>query len=109
MSEIETGGTISPEESDPRSGMTMLVGVVGVALLVVVVLLLVVLFNRPAENEFRRRVVDETSARLSELRAEQGKRLEGYRWVDDKEGIVTIPIERAMELVVEESRGGRER
>ncbi|MHC4991484.1 MAG: hypothetical protein ACYTGC_10925 [Planctomycetota bacterium] len=109
MSEFGTGGPASPEESDPRSGTTLLVGVVGVALLVVVVLLLEVLFKRTAESEFRRRVVDEPSAELSELQAEQIERLQGYRWVDEQEGVVTIPIERAMELVVEESRGGGER
>ncbi len=30
----------------------------------------------------------------------------GYAWLDRKNGIVRIPIERAMMLVVDETRGG---
>jgi hypothetical protein len=31
---------------------------------------------------------------------------EGYAWLDRKSGIVRIPVERAMVLVVDEARGG---
>ena len=46
---------------------------------------------------------------LRETRAEQEARLGTYRWVDRGAGVVAIPIERAMELLVEEARreGGR--
>src|SRR5690348_9535095 len=38
---------------------------------------------------------------LSEVKAEQTKRLNGYSWVDQKAGVVHLPIERAMELTAE--------
>jgi hypothetical protein len=38
---------------------------------------------------------------LAMLRAEEKGRLESYSWVDRERGIVAIPIERAMELMVE--------
>ena len=38
--------------------------------------------------------------RLIALRAAADKRLHSYGWVDQKAGIVHIPIERAMQLVV---------
>jgi hypothetical protein len=42
----------------------------------------------------------------SRLRAEQGARLERYGWVDRNAGIIHVPIERAMEQVLEvEGRG----
>jgi len=41
------------------------------------------------------------SADLSALRREKAALLEGYRWLDRDRGIVQIPIERAMALLVE--------
>ncbi|HVU34779.1 MAG TPA: hypothetical protein VHE61_15205 [Opitutaceae bacterium] len=40
-------------------------------------------------------------ATLAELKADQAKELETYGWVDQKAGVVRLPIERAMELTVE--------
>jgi hypothetical protein len=39
-----------------------------------------------------------------ELRARQRRELSRYGWVDREQGVVEIPIERAMELIVEESK-----
>ena len=36
-------------------------------------------------------------------RKENGGKLQGYRWIDAQAGTVHVPIERAMELIVEES------
>jgi len=38
---------------------------------------------------------------MEELRRAEDARLSGYRWVDKNTGKVSIPIERAMELIVE--------
>jgi hypothetical protein len=38
---------------------------------------------------------------INELRADEARRLETYGWVDQEGGIVRVPIERAMELVIE--------
>ena len=38
---------------------------------------------------------------LSDLRAREDERLNSYGWVDKNTGVVRIPIERAMQLVVE--------
>src|SRR5437763_17179313 len=35
--------------------------------------------------------------------------LNSYRWIDRSQGIVHIPIDRAMELVVERTEGGQNR
>jgi hypothetical protein len=39
---------------------------------------------------------------LADLRARQLKQATTYAWVDQKAGIVQLPIERAMELTVQE-------
>jgi len=46
----------------------------------------------------------EHAERGLELHADQKKRLAQYGWVDRRAGIVKIPIERAMELRLEEER-----
>ena len=38
---------------------------------------------------------------LVEMKAAQMKKLQGYSWVDQKAGVVHLPIERAMELTAE--------
>jgi hypothetical protein len=44
-------------------------------------------------------------AALVELRAQEDRELNGPpRWIDRKKGVVGIPIERAMELVVKEKK-----
>jgi len=38
---------------------------------------------------------------LADVKAEQTAKQEGYGWVDQKSGVVRLPIERAMELTAE--------
>ena len=42
---------------------------------------------------------------LADLRAKQAEQAATYGWVDQKAGTVRLPIERAMELVVQEHQG----
>ncbi|HEV3027390.1 MAG TPA: hypothetical protein VG457_07435 [Planctomycetota bacterium] len=41
-------------------------------------------------------------AYLADLRKAQAKQAQTYAWVDQKKGIVQLPIDRAMDLVVKE-------
>jgi hypothetical protein len=102
---------VDPEESDPRTAPTALVGTVGVVLLAVSLLLLEVLYQRTSQAEIERKVVAEPPQELRQLEAQQLERLAGYAWVDRERGIVKIPVERAMDLVIEETEreGLRER
>jgi len=43
---------------------------------------------------------------LAELRESQAKQAVSYRWLDQKAGILQIPVERAMELFVKEHGQG---
>lgn len=42
------------------------------------------------------------SRNLAQQRAAEDRLLHHYRWIDKEEGVVQIPVERAMELVAEE-------
>jgi hypothetical protein len=82
--------------------MTVLFGLCGISLLLIVVLLQAWFYNwkdavvadRPAE------VNSPTTA--AAIAAEQLKRIEGYGWADAKKTVRTIPISRAMDLIVDE-------
>jgi hypothetical protein len=43
-------------------------------------------------------------ANLDELRAKQAKQAASYAWIDQGKGIVQLPIDRAMELFVRDTR-----
>lgn len=100
---------MAPEERDPRSAMTLVIGAVGVVLLAVLVILLQALFYRTAEAERWRKVVSQPPQELRQLQAGQLDRINSYRWIDEPNGVVAVPIDRAMELVLEEARSGAPR
>ena len=105
MSDPSRHEIIAAEERDPKSGSTLIVGAVGVILLAVVVILLQVLFYRTAEAERWRKVVSQQPAELRGAQAEQREMLNGYRWIDEPNGVVAIPVDAAMDLVVKEAAG----
>lgn len=65
--------------------------------------------NGAAENlpkELAWRATSESRrATLNELRQEQAKQASSYGWVDQKAGVVRLPIERAMQLTIEQHGG----
>ena len=70
-----------------------------------VLLYLTYLPNRPESFPVGSVPPDERAARLSELRAEEARRAGQYIWVDQANGIVGLPIERGMELTLQELSG----
>ena len=97
------------ERDDPRVPTTFFAGAISVILLVVTLLCLDALYRVTVEQEAQRKIVDREPRQLLELEAEQRARLDGYRWVDRNAGVVAIPIDRAIELIVDEARREGER
>lgn len=62
------------------------------------------LFYRYTDSIRREMTVAGPSPELSKLRAEEDKRLSGYGFVDKDKQIVHIPIDVAMQKVVEEAK-----
>ena len=87
------------ESGDPNVPATVVVGVVGAILLFVLVVLLQAVFYSAERAENQAKVVAPVSEELASLRASQLEVLHSYRWIDQANGVVGIPIERAMELV----------
>ena len=55
----------------------------------------------PPQTFPRPRVQPDEAAQLRRLLSEQHERLIGYAWADRQKGLVQIPIERAMQLIVQ--------
>lgn len=99
--------TIKPGESDPKALSTVIVGAIGIAAAIVIVLGLEVIHRRTAAREFESKIIEREPQQLRLLQAEQTEKLKGYVWVDQGAGQVSLPIDRAMELVVEQDREAR--
>jgi hypothetical protein len=87
---------------DPNTPVALAVAVVSAIVLVIIVVLLEAYFFAAEREERQRKVVAVAPEELSQVRADQLGLLHSYRWIDEKQGVVGIPIERAMELVVAE-------
>lgn len=93
---------------EPDSQAIVIVGLVGAILVFVLIVGLVALFHRAEDAEIERKVVAQVPEELDSLRARQLEILNGYRWIDPAKGIVGIPIDRAIGLLVEREAGRAE-
>jgi len=74
--------------------------ILGFCLFSVVALFWFRLYQKPESYEQKRAAV--RLKMLQDLRLEDEKKLNTYSWIDEKKGVVQVPIERAEELVMEE-------
>ncbi len=94
-----------PGGNPPDTSLTAVVGVVFAIVLFVVVVFLQAFFYRQEGEERERKVVAQTPEELAQTRAQQEEALHTYRWVDERHGVVSIPIEQAIAQVARS--GGR--
>ena len=78
------------------------VGALFVILLFVMIIMLQAYFYRAARQEYNTKVVAPRNEVLLASLAEQQQQLHSYRWIDPEKGVVGIPVQRAMELVIQE-------
>ena len=108
MSEESKYYTVNPGESDPSAVDTVVIGVVGIVLAWLIIAGLEVVYRKTARAEFERKIVQQESAGLREARTEQLGQLTDYTWVDQDQSAVRIPIDRAMDLMLEHDRAARQ-
>lgn len=75
--------------------------------LIVLLLALQAYFDRLWEREVYVKVLAPESETLREVRAREEQQLHRYTYLDRQRGTVQLPIERAMELLIEEARQGK--
>lgn len=94
-------------EQDLAVGTIVYVTVVGVIITVLVILLLKHMYFEARDHELALKSDSNVFGPQVELHASQLKQLEGYGWKDAQAGVITIPINQAMSLVVSEYQQGR--
>ncbi len=88
---------------DPNVAASAVVGILSAILLFVIIVMLQALFFRAEHHEMERKVYSQPYQALQQLDADQLGLLNSYGWVSEKDGIVHLPIDRAMELIAAES------
>jgi hypothetical protein len=86
------------DDGDPRSSLTVIVGIIGAILLLAVVVLAQVLFYNVQRVEEQTKVLASRPQELLDLQAKQLGQIHATRYIDQEHGVVAIPIDRAMEL-----------
>ena len=93
--------------NDVNTPVIALVGFISALLFFAIIVLLEVVFYRAEAATSYEKDFSQPPAGIGHAVHNQQARLAEYRWVDEKKGVVAIPIDRAMELVVAEYEGGR--
>ncbi len=104
----------NPEDhEDPKAGLTWLLGVIGTLMLVITILAVWALYYNIKQAEIEATVLAPARQDVVDLRQRQEEFLVGPpRWITvDVQGEpvrrYVVPIERAMDLIVQENSGGR--
>ena len=90
---------------DPNTPPTAYISAAFVVVLIAVVVALQGYYGRVSSEVENEKVVEQSSKELADHRAEQQERLGRYESTDPDAGLVTIPVDRAMEIVAEELAG----
>jgi hypothetical protein len=85
-----------------ETGMIVTIGLLLVILVFALILLVQGWFYKAQNDEYVRKVIEPRSEDLASATAAQQEALHSYRLLDQEQGRVAIPVERAMELVVRE-------
>ena len=89
---------------DPNVAASAVVGIISAILLFVIIVVLQAYFYDAEQTELEKKVYTQPNQALQQLDASQLEMLSSYGWVSQADGVVRIPIERAMELVAAEGR-----
>ncbi len=95
------------KDSDIDTSMTVVIGIVGTILVFVIVIALQAMYHSAEEAENVEKVIQVAPEELGRVRAGQLEQLNSYRWVDQKGGVVAIPIDEAMKLAAGEMNVAR--
>lgn len=82
-------------------------GVWIIALIAAIGGLSVFLYFINAPEPVNAEIINDRKAKLADVHSKQNELINNYAWVDQTKGVVRIPIERAMQLTVEELRNSK--
>jgi capsular polysaccharide biosynthesis protein len=96
-------GSDGYERSDVNVKMIVIVAVLIVAFLAVSLLVLDQYFEYVTQETIYKEQLAPQSVALRDLRAREAETLNSYKVLDSAKGVYQIPIDRAMQLIAEES------
>jgi len=88
---------------DPNVAASAVVGIISAILLFVIIVVLQAFFYQAEQSEIERKVYSQPYQALQQLDANQLEILNSYGWVSEGDGVVHVPIERAIDLVAAET------
>ncbi|MHC4470790.1 MAG: hypothetical protein ACYTDY_19310 [Planctomycetota bacterium] len=91
------------ETDEFRIAPIVLTGIVSAILLFVLTVAMSALLLHAKATELQKKSTTAKPELLQRNTNREMALLHDYRWIDEKKGVVRIPIERAMELMVEEA------
>lgn len=98
---------MSDAPSSKSGFVTTLAAVVGGFAIFVLILVIAYLPRKPEPLPEGTLTPAERSARLADLRAKEHEAATTYGWVDQANGVVRLPIDRAVELTIQELNSKR--
>jgi hypothetical protein len=90
---------------DVNAPLLITIGAISAILVLVIVIGVTAWFMDEKDQEIATKYENAPNVWLSNLRLEQQTKLNGERWIDRDKKIIQIPIDRAMELIVQ--NGGK--
>ena len=103
MSENGSNGSHGYEARDASSKKIIIWGIAGIVFIVIILALLTEYFLFVKEEFYLEIVEEPRSQELLDMRKKESEELNSYKLLDKDKGVYRIPIDRAMELVVEEA------
>lgn len=97
----------TPEQEDLNTSLIAVSGVIGAVVVFVMIVGLQAWYYNVEKEEMYKKVVAPAAEELSSVTAEQQGQLNSYRMIDSRKKIVAIPIDRAMEIVVQDLAAGK--
>lgn len=94
-------------DQDLDAGAIWYTLIVGTIVTIIVIYLLKAMFYKADRDEIALKTYGVRYAELEDLRATQEQQLSRFEWRDSKLGLVTMPIELAMQRTVREYAAGR--
>ncbi|MCH2144340.1 MAG: hypothetical protein MK082_04240 [Phycisphaerales bacterium] len=107
---------ITEQIDDPESGWTWFLSLASIIILIVTVVACTVLYYVFEDMEIEEKVIDVPAEEFTDLRDQQELLLDEYQTYsvipmggtpEDAESMIRIPVEKAMEILVAESRSDR--
>ncbi len=93
-----------PRYDDLDTGKLALLGFVSAITVFAAIVAAQVVYGHFAARELARKEIAVPNVEAEDVLHQQQAKLAQYGWIDRNQGVVAIPIERAMQLVVSESQ-----